>query len=130
MMSRILHATLGTRNMDRRSWTGARSGATRHAHRTDRRNGEEYGVQVGPRRRCDLDQLWVHDATGLLTFQRWYTDMDASCQPDYLEDCRVGVPLSAVPSGNVTWWVRVWSPAGYSPWTTGQVVAPPGRTSP
>jgi hypothetical protein len=60
--------------------------------------------------------LWVEDTTGTKV-QTWMAATTAGCGSG-TGTCSY-TPSTAVTSGPATWWIQVWSPAGYGPWSDG-----------
>ncbi len=61
--------------------------------------------------------LWVEDTTGTKV-QVWMEASTAGCGTG-TGTCTY-TPSTAIALGPATWWVQVWSPAGYGPWSNGQ----------
>lgn len=86
------------------------------------RDGEAVGFRWGSVLTATWYHLWVSDANGNV-YEKWYTSEDLHCGPGQTTECRTGVVLNAM-AGQITWWVRTWSPDGFGPWSAGQVFTP------
>jgi YVTN family beta-propeller protein len=61
--------------------------------------------------------LWVQDTTGAKV-QVWMEASTAGCGSG-TGTCSY-TPSTAITPGPATWWIQVWSPAGYGPWSAGK----------
>jgi hypothetical protein len=61
--------------------------------------------------------LWVDDTSKGGKVQQWIAATTAGCGSG-TGTCNF-TPATAIALGAATWWIQVWSPAGYGPWSDG-----------